>query len=119
MRSVALALVDPALTLTVPPDVTAATGLDALTQVMEPFVSKARGPLTDALCLEGLRRAARALLRAFRDPSDLAAREDLAIASLFGGLALANAKLGAVHGFAGPLGGALGAPHGAARSTGR
>jgi len=108
-----LALVDPALTLSVPRDVTAATGLDALTQVMEPFVSKARGPLTDALCTEGMRRAARALLRAFRDPSDLEAREDLALASLFGGLALANAKLGAVHGFAGPLGGALAAPHGA------
>jgi alcohol dehydrogenase class IV len=108
-----LALVDPALTLSVPPDVTAATGLDALTQVMEPFVSKARGPLTDALCVEGMRRAARALLRAFRDSSDLEAREDLALASLFGGLALANAKLGAVHGFAGPLGGALAAPHGA------
>lgn len=108
-----LALVDPELTLSVPPDVTAATGLDALTQVMEPFVSKARGPLTDALCLEGLRRAARALPRAFRDPSDLEARKDLALTSLFGGLALANAKLGAVHGFAGPLGGALSAPHGA------
>jgi alcohol dehydrogenase class IV len=108
-----LALVDPALTLSVPKEVTAATGLDALTQVMEPFVSKARGPLTDALCLEGMRRAARSLLRAFREPSDLEAREDLALASLFGGLALANAKLGAVHGFAGPLGGALGAPHGA------
>jgi alcohol dehydrogenase class IV len=108
-----LALVDPELTLSVPPDVTAATGLDALTQVMEPFVSKARGPLTDALCLEGMRRAARALPRVARDPSDLDAREDLCVASLFGGLALANAKLGAVHGFAGPLGGALSAPHGA------
>lgn len=108
-----LALVDPALTLSVPPAVTAATGLDALTQVLEPFVSKARGPMTDALCLEGMRRASGALLRAYREPSDLEAREDLALASLFGGLALANAKLGAVHGFAGPLGGALGAPHGA------
>ncbi|HWA78078.1 MAG TPA: iron-containing alcohol dehydrogenase [Polyangiaceae bacterium] len=108
-----LALVDPELTLSVPPEVTAATGLDALTQVMEPFVSKARGPLTDSLCLEGLRRGARALPRAFRDPGDLKAREDLSLTSLFGGLSLANAKLGAVHGFAGPLGGALGAPHGA------
>lgn len=108
-----LALIDPALTLTVPPDVTAATGLDALTQCVEPYVSKARGPLTDALCLEGMRRAARSLLRAFREPSDLEAREDLATTSLFGGLALANAKLGAVHGFAGPLGGGFAAPHGA------
>jgi alcohol dehydrogenase class IV len=97
----------------VPPDVTAATGLDALTQVLEPYVSKARGPLTDALCLEGLRRGARSLRRAVEDGSDAAAREDMAVTSLFGGLALANAKLGAVHGFAGPLGGRYDAPHGA------
>jgi alcohol dehydrogenase class IV len=108
-----LALVDSELTHSVPPDVTAATGLDALTQVLEPYVSKARGPLTDALCLEGLTRGARSLRRAVEDGSDAAAREDLAVTSLFGGLALANAKLGAVHGFAGPLGGRYEAPHGA------
>jgi alcohol dehydrogenase class IV len=108
-----LALVDSTLTHSVPPDVTAATGLDAFTQVLEPYVSNARGPLTDALCLEGLRRSARSLLRAVRDGNDADAREDLALTSLFGGLALANAKLGAVHGLAGPLGGRLGAPHGA------
>lgn len=108
-----VALVDPELTLSVPPAVTASTGLDALTQVMEPYVSNARGALTDALCLEGMRRAARSLLRAYQAGSDLAAREDLAVTSLFGGLALANAKLGAVHGLAGPLGGAFEAPHGA------
>lgn len=108
-----LALVDPELTLSVPPAVTAATGLDALTQVMEPYVSNARGALTDALCVEGMRRAARSLLRAYEDGGDLEAREDLAVTSLFGGLALANAKLGAVHGLAGPLGGAFEAPHGA------
>lgn len=108
-----VALVDPELTLTVPPDVTAATGLDALTQVMEPYVSNARGALTDALCAEGMRRGARSLLRAYEDGSDLAAREDLCVTSLFGGLALANSKLGAVHGLAGPLGGAFEAPHGA------
>jgi alcohol dehydrogenase class IV len=108
-----LALVDSELTHSVSPDVTAATGLDALTQVLEPFVSNARGPLTDALCLEGLRRGARSLRRAVADGSDAAAREDLAVTSLFGGLALANAKLGAVHGFAGPLGGRFSAPHGA------
>ena len=108
-----IALLDPELTCTVPPDVTAATGLDALTQCLEPFVSIARGPLTDALCVEGLRRGARSLRRAYEVGTDLAAREDLAVTSLFGGLSLANAKLGAVHGFAGPLGGALSAPHGA------
>jgi len=108
-----LALIDSELTHSVPPEVTAATGLDALTQVLEPFVSRARGPLTDALCVEGLTRGARSLRRAYADGSDAAAREDLAVTSLFGGLALANAKLGAVHGFAGPLGGRYDAPHGA------
>lgn len=108
-----LALVDPSLTVSVPPAVTAATGLDALTQVIEPFLSVARGPLTDALCLQGMRLAARSLRRAYADGTDRSAREDLAVTSLFGGLALANAKLGAVHGLAAPLGGLLGAPHGA------
>jgi alcohol dehydrogenase class IV len=108
-----LALVDSELCHGVPPDVTAATGLDALTQVLEPYVSNARAPLTDALCVEGLRRGARSLARAVEDGSDAGAREDLAVTSLFGGLCLANAKLGAVHGLAGPLGGALSAPHGA------
>ncbi len=108
-----LALVDSELSHGVPPDVTAATGLDALTQLIEPYLSRARGPLTDALSVEGMRRSARSLRRAFEDGSDAEARDDLALASLFGGLCLANAKLGAVHGFAGPLGGALHAPHGA------
>jgi alcohol dehydrogenase class IV len=109
----AVALVDPALTLSVPPAVTAATGLDALTQCIEPFVSCLHNPLTDALALEGVKRGARSLRRAFRDGNELAAREDMAVCSLFGGLALANAKLGAVHGFAAPIGGRFAAPHGA------
>ncbi len=108
-----LALVDSELTHSVPPNVTAATGLDALTQVLEPYVSRASNPLVDSLCLEGIRRGARALPRAFHDGSDADAREDMALTSLFGGLALANAKLGAVHGFAAPLGGMFDAPHGA------
>jgi len=108
-----LALVDPELTFTLPPDVTAATGLDALTQLIEPFVSVRANPMTDALCREGLGRAARSLRRAFEHGDDAAAREDMALASLFGGLALANAGLGAVHGFAGPFGGMFEAPHGA------
>jgi alcohol dehydrogenase class IV len=106
-------LVDPALTCTVPAAITADTGLDALTQVIEPYVSIAANPLTDALCREGIRRGARSLRRAFERGDDLDARTDLAITSLLGGLALANAKLGAVHGFAGPLGGKYPAPHGA------
>ncbi len=109
-----LALVDPELTLSMPPALTAATGLDALTQLIEPFVSVAANPLTDALCSQGIRRAARSLKAAFRAGDDLDAREDMCLASLFGGLALANAKLGAVHGFAGPIGGLFpDAPHGA------
>jgi alcohol dehydrogenase class IV len=108
-----LALLDPELTLSVPPAVTASTGLDALTQVLEPFVSSRANPLTDALCRDGLARAARSLRRAYEDGGDLDAREDMALVSLYGGMALANAGLGAVHGFAGPLGGMLSAPHGA------
>jgi alcohol dehydrogenase class IV len=107
-----LAVVDPELTLTLPPRQTAATGMDALTQCMEAFVSHAASPLTDPLCRDGMSRAARSLRRAFGDGADLEARSDMALASLFSGMALANARLGAVHGFAAPLGGMLGAPHG-------
>jgi alcohol dehydrogenase class IV len=108
-----LALVDPQLTHTMPPEVTASTGLDALTQLIEPFVSSRATPLTDPLCREGIARVARSLHRAYHCGDDAGAREDMALASLFGGLALANAGLGAVHGFAGPLGGMFTAPHGA------
>ena len=100
-----VALVDPLLTLGLPPAVTASTGLDALTQVIEPFVSCKANPMTDAICREGMRRAARSLRRAYENGSDVAAREDMSVTSLFGGLALANAGLGAVHGFAAPIGG--------------
>jgi len=108
-----VAVIDPQLTYSMPSAVTAVTGLDALTQVLEPFVSRRANPLTDALCVQGLERAARGLRRAYRDGNDCQAREDMAVTSLLGGLALANAGLGAVHGFAGPLGGMLQAPHGA------
>jgi alcohol dehydrogenase class IV len=107
------AIVDPELTLDLPADLTASTGLDALTQLIEPFLSCRANPLVDALCREGITRVARSLGRACQHPADLAAREDMALASLFGGLALANAGLGAVHGFAGPIGGMFPAPHGA------
>ena len=108
-----VALVDPELTYSLPPDVTASTGMDALTQVLEPFVSGKANPITDAFCREGLRRAARSL-RAAYETGTPEAREDMALASLFGGLALANSALGAVHGFAGPLGGMYPIPHGVA-----
>jgi len=107
-----LALVDPLLTHSMSPELTASTGLDALTQLIEAFVSNKANPLTDGICREGLHRAGRSLGRAFRDGNDSQAREDMALASLFSGLALANAGLGAVHGFAGPLGGMTNAPHG-------
>lgn len=108
-----VALVDPELTYKLPPHVTASSGLDALTQLIEPFVSIKANPMTDAICREGLSHAARSLRRAYENGADKGAREGMALASLFGGLALANAALGAVHGFAGPLGGMLHAPHGA------
>jgi alcohol dehydrogenase class IV len=108
-----VALVDPELTHSLPPAVTAHTGMDALTQLIEPFTSPRANPLTDAIACEGISRIARSLRRAFEHGDDTAAREDMALASLFGGLALANAGLGAVHGFAGPLGGMFPAPHGA------
>ena len=108
-----IALVDPQLTHSMPPAVTASTGMDALAQLLEPFVSRLANPLTDAICAEGLRRAGRSLRTAYAEPGNSAAREDMALASLMGGLALANAKLGAVHGFAGVLGGMYDAPHGA------
>jgi alcohol dehydrogenase class IV len=108
-----VALVDPELTYGLPPAVTANTGLDALTQLIEPYVSARANPLTDALCVEGVGRVARALGRAYRDGVDREARREMALGSLFGGLALANSGLGVVHGFAAPLGGSWKAPHGA------
>jgi alcohol dehydrogenase class IV len=107
-----LALVDPELTYSMPPPVTAATGLDAFTQLLEAFVSNQSNPMTDALCREGLQRAARSLPLVYEDGTNPIAREDMALASLFGGIVLANAKLGAVHGIAGPLGGMYPASHG-------
>jgi alcohol dehydrogenase class IV len=107
-----LALVDPELSYSLPPAATASTGMDALTQVIEPFVAVGSNPMTDAICREGIRRA-RSLQRAYM-VGDPASRESMALAALFGGLALANAKLGAVHGIAGPLGGMYPIPHGVA-----
>jgi len=109
-----LALVDPELTVSCPPTVTAASGLDALTQCLEPFVSRQANALTDVLSVEGLRRAASGLRAAYVDGQDIKARTDMAMCSLLGGIALANAKLGAVHGLAGVIGGTADVPHGVA-----
>lgn len=107
-----LVLLDPELTISMPKSVTASTGLDALTQVIEPFVSHLSNPMTDAFCKEGMRLASKSLRRAYDQGEDIEAREEMQLASLFGGIALANAKLGVVHGFAGVIGGMYGIPHG-------
>jgi alcohol dehydrogenase class IV len=107
----AVALVDPELTYDLPPALTASTGLDALTQLVEPFVSSRANAFVDAICRDAIPRAISALPRAVA--GDRAARAEMSYASLCGGLALANAGLGAVHGFAGPIGGRFPAPHGA------
>jgi alcohol dehydrogenase class IV len=108
-----IALIDPELAADVPPSVTAASGMDALTQCLEAFVCSRAQPMTDALCLDGIQRAMRSLERAFQNGHDLDAREDMALCALNSGIALANAGLGAVHGFAAPIGGMFHAPHGA------
>ncbi len=108
-----VAIIDPQLTLGLPPSVTASTGLDALTQLIEPYVCLRANPVTDALCFDGLREVKRSLERAWANGLDAAARAGMSYASLLGGLALANAGLGVVHGFAAPVGGMFDAPHGA------
>ena len=108
-----VALIDPELTFDLPARVTAATGLDTLTQLVEPYVSARANALTDLFCVEGMKRVASSLAVAFRDGHNRSARESMSYASLLGGLALANAGLGVVHGFAAPLGGMLHAAHGA------
>lgn len=107
-----IAIIDPELTYSMPPSITANTGMDAITQLIEAFVSRDSNPLTDGICREGLMRAAGSMEKVFLDGSNIKAREDMCIASLFGGIALANAKLGAVHGIAGPLGGMYPSSHG-------
>lgn len=108
-----VALVDPELTYSMPPSVTANTGLDALTQVIEAYVSKRANPMTDIFAEDGIIRGARSLLPVYQDGQNKDARRDMSLTSLYGGLALGNAGLGAVHGFAGPIGGMFAAPHGA------
>jgi alcohol dehydrogenase class IV len=107
-----VAIVDPVLTYSMPQAITAGTGLDAITQLIEAYTSIKANPFTDCFCREGLKRASRSLYKAYEDGSNRSAREDMALASLFSGLSLANAGLGAVHGIAGPLGGMISAPHG-------
>ena len=108
-----IALVDPDLTISLPPQVTASTGMDALAQLIEPFTSKSPNPMVDPFSLEGIGKISGSLLRVYRDGSDRDSRANMMLASLFSGISLANAPLGAVHGFAAPIGGMFSAPHGA------
>jgi alcohol dehydrogenase class IV len=108
-----LAVVDPQLTLGLPPSITAHTGLDALTQLIEAYVSIRANPVTDGLCVQGIQLVARSLRRAFHHGEQPEPRRDMALAALLSGIVLANAGLGVVHGFAAPVGGRFRAPHGA------
>jgi alcohol dehydrogenase class IV len=109
-----LALVDPLLTLSMPPEVTADTGLDALVQNLEAYTSRNAGPITDTLAHRGIELSGEYLLRACQNGGDVEAREALSLASLYGGITLANAGLGLSHGLAHPLGIGYGLAHGRA-----
>lgn len=111
------AVVDPELTYQLPPKIAAYTGMDALIQCFEAYLSRFANPISDGIALEGLGRAAQSLRKACSETLHTEAKEDICIASLCSGIALANAKLGAVHGFAGPIGGMIDAPHGALCSS--
>ncbi|MFX0204691.1 MAG: iron-containing alcohol dehydrogenase [Candidatus Hodarchaeota archaeon] len=112
-----IAIIDPSLMITVPPDVTARCGMDALTQVIEPYTSNKAQPITDNLAKLGMKTAAGSILTTYLSGDDIQAREAMALTSLLGGISLANVGLGAVHGFAAPMGGMFPIPHGTICAT--
>lgn len=107
-----VAIIDPELMITLPPDITASTGLDALTQLIEAYTSNKAQPITDVLALMGIEKITESILRVYEEGTDLQARSDMALGAYLSGVCLANSGLGAVHGFAGPIGGLLNIPHG-------
>ncbi|MBN1328395.1 MAG: iron-containing alcohol dehydrogenase [Candidatus Heimdallarchaeota archaeon] len=107
-----IAIIDPELMISLPKEVTAYTGLDALTQLIEAYTSNKSQPITNALARIGILRASKSLIFAYENGNDIEAREDMAMAALLSGICLSNAGLGAVHGLAGPIGGLLNIPHG-------
>jgi alcohol dehydrogenase class IV len=108
-----VAIIDPELMIGMPPAITAATGMDAFTQLLEPYVSNKANQITDMYCREGISKIAGFLKNAYQNGADLTSREQMALAAMYSGIALANSGLGAIHGLAGPLGGLIGASHGA------
>jgi alcohol dehydrogenase class IV len=107
-----VAIVDPGLAVTAPASVTAASGMDAIVQLIEPYVSRKAQPVTDALAAQAIPAAVEALPRACADGADLAARSAMALAALYSGVCLSHAGLGVVHGLAAAIGAVTSVPHG-------
>jgi alcohol dehydrogenase class IV len=112
-----IAVADPALTYDLPPRYTVATGVDALTHAVEAYVSHRAQPLSDLFALAAIRRIGGALLPAYRNPRDGAARAAMSLAALEAGIAFCNASVALVHGLARPLGAYFGVPHGLANAV--
>ncbi len=110
-----MAIIDPEMMLSCPAKLTASSGMDAFTQLLESYVSRQANPMTDALALQGLKQVKKYLLRAYLEgENNIEARAGMALAAMFSGITLSHAGLGLVHGFASPLGGFFHIPHGVA-----